>query len=232
MADYVGMAFVVGAALVQSVTESTLYGLLAMALGMVLAAYGVATRVRRRCYFGAGATVRAAGVMLALPFAGSTHRSPRARHQTAAGWVRSREPSGRIHNRRRAGSLLQSVLFKTDRAAAVLNHVFASTTGVEFTVDIWFRSEQEGRRLSHAIHGAVVPREDPSYQAHELAGWLTPVRFRWMLNRIAHVESQDERKAKLASLLEFLTGESELVAPAGESTSKRGSAPPPPSTIR
>ena len=36
MADYVGMAFVVGAALVQSVTESTLYGLLAMALGMVL----------------------------------------------------------------------------------------------------------------------------------------------------------------------------------------------------
>ena len=44
--DYVGMAFVVAAALVQTVVDDVAYGLLAIALGTLLAAWGAVSRVR------------------------------------------------------------------------------------------------------------------------------------------------------------------------------------------
>jgi hypothetical protein len=67
--DLVGMAFVVGAALVQTVVDDVAYGLLAIALGVVLAAWGAVTRVRRRALFGAGTVVAAVIAMVALPLA-------------------------------------------------------------------------------------------------------------------------------------------------------------------
>ncbi len=67
--DVIGMGFVVGAPLVQTVIASTAYGLLAMVLAALVVGYGIASRVRRRCYFGAAAAVLAAAAMVAVPLA-------------------------------------------------------------------------------------------------------------------------------------------------------------------
>ncbi len=67
--DYVGMAFVVGAALAQTVVEGPVYGLIGAALGAALAAWGAATRVRRRAIFGAGSIALSLLLMLAVPLA-------------------------------------------------------------------------------------------------------------------------------------------------------------------
>ena len=64
--DLVGMALVVGSALVQTVGDSPSYGLVAVALGLGLAAFGVLSRVRRRLFFGA-ATVILALVLIVVP---------------------------------------------------------------------------------------------------------------------------------------------------------------------
>jgi hypothetical protein len=61
-----GMAMLVGASLVQMVTESLLHSIPALALGIGLAAWGVITRVRRRLVFGASVV----GVALILLVAG------------------------------------------------------------------------------------------------------------------------------------------------------------------
>jgi hypothetical protein len=65
--EYAGMLFVVGASLVQTVSQSVLYGLLAMALGIGLAAWGFMTRVKRRIEVGAGAVAIAAVLMVSVP---------------------------------------------------------------------------------------------------------------------------------------------------------------------
>ncbi len=67
LADVAGMALLTGAALVEIVTSSIGYGAVAMIAGTVLTAYGVATRVRRRCYFGAGVAALAALLMVTVP---------------------------------------------------------------------------------------------------------------------------------------------------------------------
>jgi len=64
--DVLAMAFVVGASLVQTVSVSPAYGLVAVGLGIGLVAFGVLSRVRRRLVFGA-ATVVVALVLMAVP---------------------------------------------------------------------------------------------------------------------------------------------------------------------
>ena len=64
--DLVGMALVVGSTLVQTVSDSPSYGLLAVAFGLGLVAFGVLTRVRRRLFFGA-ATVALALLLMVVP---------------------------------------------------------------------------------------------------------------------------------------------------------------------
>jgi hypothetical protein len=65
--EYAGMAFVVGASLVQTVSDTVAYGLLAIALGAGLAVWGFITRVRRRTEVGAGAILVAVILMVAVP---------------------------------------------------------------------------------------------------------------------------------------------------------------------
>jgi hypothetical protein len=65
--DLVGMAFVVGAALVQTVATSLWYGVVAVVLGALLATWGVVTRVRRRAAFGAGTVLVALVLLIGLP---------------------------------------------------------------------------------------------------------------------------------------------------------------------
>jgi hypothetical protein len=67
--DLSGMAFVVGAALVQTIAVDIAYGLLAILLGVAVAAWGAVTQVRRRAAFGAATVVAAVLAMLALPLA-------------------------------------------------------------------------------------------------------------------------------------------------------------------
>jgi hypothetical protein len=64
--DLVGMALVVSSALVQTVSDSPWFGLLAVALGLGLVVFGVLTRVRRRLFFGAS-TVALALLLLVVP---------------------------------------------------------------------------------------------------------------------------------------------------------------------
>jgi hypothetical protein len=68
--EYVGMAFVVSPALVQIVAEQLGYGLLAIVEALVLVAWGVLTRVRRRALFGSGAVVVAAALVVIVPLVG------------------------------------------------------------------------------------------------------------------------------------------------------------------
>jgi hypothetical protein len=65
--DLTGMAFVVGAALGRTVTESIAFGLVAVAFGVAIAIWAVLTRVRRRLAFGVGTVTLAVALMLVGP---------------------------------------------------------------------------------------------------------------------------------------------------------------------
>jgi len=65
--EYGGMAFVVGAALVQTVFDSAVYGLLGVALGLALVTWAAFTRVRRRTQVGAAVILIAVLLMLVVP---------------------------------------------------------------------------------------------------------------------------------------------------------------------
>jgi hypothetical protein len=70
MLDLLGMAFVVGSALVQTGSDSSVYGLFAVALGIGLIGFGTISRVRRRLIFGAVTVATALVLMTASPLAG------------------------------------------------------------------------------------------------------------------------------------------------------------------
>jgi len=65
--DLAGMGFVVGAALVQTIVESLWYGVLAVGLGVLVAAWGIVTRVRRRALFGSVTVVLAVVLLIGIP---------------------------------------------------------------------------------------------------------------------------------------------------------------------
>jgi hypothetical protein len=67
--EYAGMAAVVAPSLVETVTVSPVEGLIALAFGVVLATWGVVTKVRRRLLVGAAAAVGAIALMLVGPIA-------------------------------------------------------------------------------------------------------------------------------------------------------------------
>src|SRR6266516_2780258 len=67
--EHAGMLLVVGAALAQTVTRTTSYGLLAGLLGIGLCVWGAATRVRRRVIVGSVTLLLALVGMLAVPVA-------------------------------------------------------------------------------------------------------------------------------------------------------------------
>ncbi len=67
--EYLGMAFVVGDGLVESIATSPTRGLFALGFGVGLAAWGALTRVRRRVFFGAGAALVAVTMMVGGPIA-------------------------------------------------------------------------------------------------------------------------------------------------------------------
>jgi hypothetical protein len=80
--EVLGLGFLVGAALSQSLSRGPLYGLLAVALAAGVMAWGGLTRVRRRVAAGAGVSLVAVGLMLAAPIA---HQLPEFRG--AALWI-------------------------------------------------------------------------------------------------------------------------------------------------
>jgi hypothetical protein len=67
--DYAGMLLLVGAALVQTVTRATGYGLVASLLGIGLCVWGAATRVRRRVVVGSVTLLLALFGMIVMPVA-------------------------------------------------------------------------------------------------------------------------------------------------------------------
>jgi hypothetical protein len=67
--EYLGMAFVVGDGLVESIVVSPWRGLFALAFGLGLAVWGALTKVRRRTFFGAGAAALALALMVGGPIA-------------------------------------------------------------------------------------------------------------------------------------------------------------------
>jgi hypothetical protein len=67
--DYAGMAFMVGASLIQVITRSAAHGLVAVLAGIVILGWAAATRLRRRALGGAGAMVAASVLMVAVPLA-------------------------------------------------------------------------------------------------------------------------------------------------------------------
>jgi hypothetical protein len=67
--EHAGMLLVVGAALVQTVTRATSYGLVAALLAIALCVWGAATRVRRRVVVGSVALLLALFGMIAVPVA-------------------------------------------------------------------------------------------------------------------------------------------------------------------
>jgi hypothetical protein len=67
--DHAGMLLVVGAALVQTVTSATSYGLVAGLLGIGLCGWGAVTRVRRRVVVGSATLLLALFGMIAVPVA-------------------------------------------------------------------------------------------------------------------------------------------------------------------
>ena len=67
--EYLGMAFVVGDGLVESVVTSPWRGLFALTFGTGLAVWGAVTKVRRRVLFGAGVAVLAVALMVGGPIA-------------------------------------------------------------------------------------------------------------------------------------------------------------------
>ncbi len=69
VADGIGIAFIVGASLAQTVYTSTAFGFVAIALGVALCGWAAVTRVRRRLYGGAATVVLAAVLIVAVPLA-------------------------------------------------------------------------------------------------------------------------------------------------------------------
>lgn len=69
LVDYLGMAFFVGSSLVQAVTISAAFGVLAMGLGALLCGWAAVTKLRRRLYGGIGAVVLGAALVVAVPVA-------------------------------------------------------------------------------------------------------------------------------------------------------------------
>lgn len=65
--EFVGIGFLVGASFVQAVAESLLYTMLALALGLLIAAWGLVTRVRRRLAAGAVVGLAALVLLVAVP---------------------------------------------------------------------------------------------------------------------------------------------------------------------
>jgi len=65
--EYTGMAFLVGASLVQTIFVSVWYGLLAVLLGVALVGWAAITRVRRRTEVGAGVILLSLFLMLTVP---------------------------------------------------------------------------------------------------------------------------------------------------------------------
>jgi hypothetical protein len=65
--EYAGMAFLVGAALVETVFDSVWYGLLGVSLGVVVVGWAAFTRVRRRTQVGVGVVLLSLFLMLTVP---------------------------------------------------------------------------------------------------------------------------------------------------------------------
>jgi hypothetical protein len=65
--EVTGMGLLVGASLVQSVTENTLYALIGAGLGLAIAGWGALTRVRRRLFGGMIATAAALLLLIVVP---------------------------------------------------------------------------------------------------------------------------------------------------------------------
>ena len=84
----------------------------------------------------------------------------------------------------------QAVLFKTERAAAALYRLLAYPTGLEFTIDTWFRSHTDGRRLGRELHGTFFPGEEPASNDGWRFGVEYPDGSRWtnMSHRFPHFE--------------------------------------------
>ncbi|MBA3737171.1 MAG: hypothetical protein H0W97_01230 [Actinobacteria bacterium] len=69
VAEYLGMFLVSAAALVETISIGPVRGLVAVAAGVALTAWGALTKVRRRAWFGAATVVVALVLMLAGPIA-------------------------------------------------------------------------------------------------------------------------------------------------------------------
>jgi hypothetical protein len=67
--EVAGMGLIVGASLVQSVTENSLYALVAAGLGLAIAGWGALTRVRRRLFGGMIAIVMSLLLLIVVPLA-------------------------------------------------------------------------------------------------------------------------------------------------------------------
>jgi hypothetical protein len=61
------MGLIVGASLVQAVTQSLLYALIAAGLGLAIAGWGALTRVRRRLFSGMTVVVAALLLLIVVP---------------------------------------------------------------------------------------------------------------------------------------------------------------------
>lgn len=68
--ELVGVAFLVGAAFVQAVTEAVAYAVLAALLGLAVTGWGVVTKVRRRVAVGALTVLASFVVLVAVPLVG------------------------------------------------------------------------------------------------------------------------------------------------------------------
>jgi len=68
--ELVGVAFLVGAAFVQAVTEALAYAVLAALLGLAVTGWGVVTKVRRRVAVGALTVLASLVVLVAVPLVG------------------------------------------------------------------------------------------------------------------------------------------------------------------
>jgi hypothetical protein len=67
--EYMGVAFVAGAALAQTITVSPAYGLLGVCAGIGLMGWAAVTRVRRRAAVGAGVVLMSVFLLVAAPIA-------------------------------------------------------------------------------------------------------------------------------------------------------------------
>jgi hypothetical protein len=65
--EFIGIGFLVGASFVQAVTENLLYTMVALALGLLIAAWGMVTRVRRRLAAGVAVGLAALVLLVAVP---------------------------------------------------------------------------------------------------------------------------------------------------------------------